>query len=445
MKKGVVFGSIAAALALGLVIGALWHWAWLFPFPQLSQWKAHGIQIGQGAEEPPGRWRKTARAPEDQELTEEQRTEIQRLRSIGYLSGSEPAPSQSNVTVYDTSRAYDGLNLIVSGHAPEAILMDMSGKELHKWTCDVFRAWPDFKPKEHFGSEEEELHTFWRRAHLMPNGDLLAIFEGIGILKLDVHSNLIWSIQNGAHHDLYVARNGHIYVLTRDAHIKATFNAEKPILEDFITVLDPDGKELRKVSVLECLENSPYATILGRLEAFGDILHTNTIELIEDDRPHELRAFNHGMILISILRLDLVCVVDLEEETVVWAESDMWRHQHQPTMLENGNILVFNNKETKSTSAVIEFDPVSRETRWCYSGKDDNPFYSETCGSCQRLPNGNTLITESDPGRVFEVTPAKEIVWEYVNPYRAGENDELIASLLEVVRLELGFAVDFLP
>ena len=46
--------------------------------------------------------------------------------------------------------------------------------------------------------------------------------------------------------------------------------------------------------------------------------------------------------------------------------------------------------------------------------KDD--FFSKSRGSVQRLPNGNTLITESDKGYVFEVTPKKEIVWRFANP-----------------------------
>jgi hypothetical protein len=36
--------------------------------------------------------------------------------------------------------------------------------------------------------------------------------------------------------------------------------------------------------------------------------------------------------------------------------------------------------------------------------------------NARRLPNGNTLICEGDFGRLFQVTPAGEIVWEYVNP-----------------------------
>jgi hypothetical protein len=44
----------------------------------------------------------------------------------------------------------------------------------------------------------------------------------------------------------------------------------------------------------------------------------------------------------------------------------------------------------------------------------------------ERLPNGNTLVTESDGGRLFELTPGGEIVWEYINPERGGADGELI-------------------
>ena len=80
-----------------------------------------------------------------------------------------------------------------------------------------------------------------------------------------------------------------------------------------------------------------------------------------------------------------------------------------------------------------------------YVGSEERPFYSETCGANQRLPNGNTLIVESDNGRAFEVTPDGTTVWEYVNPHRAGEHDELIAALLDVVRLPRDFPTDWIP
>jgi len=56
-------------------------------------------------------------------------------------------------------------------------------------------------------------------------------------------------------------------------------------------------------------------------------------------------------------------------------------------------------------------------------------FFSPYIGGAQRLSNGNTLICEGCDGRIFEVTRAGEVVWEYVNPHcfvdptRAGLNN----------------------
>ena len=57
------------------------------------------------------------------------------------------------------------------------------------------------------------------------------------------------------------------------------------------------------------------------------------------------------------------------------------------------------------------------ETVWSYTGSG---FYSTNISSAQRLPNGNTLITEGAGSRVFEVTPDKEIVWEYMSATDTG-------------------------
>ena len=81
---------------------------------------------------------------------------------------------------------------------------------------------------------------------------------------------------------------------------------------------------------------------------------------------------------------------------------------------------------------------------WSYEGGLRHPFYSETCGAAHRLPNGNTLITETDKGRAFEVTESGEIVWEYYSPHRIGTNKELIASLLDVYRVKREYVSSWL-
>lgn len=60
------------------------------------------------------------------------------------------------------------------------------------------------------------------------------------------------------------------------------------------------------------------------------------------------------------------------------------------------------------------FDPP--EPAWTYIAADSFSFNSPRFGSSHRLPNGNTLICSSDNGSFFEVTPAFEVIWNYINP-----------------------------
>jgi outer membrane protein assembly factor BamB len=60
------------------------------------------------------------------------------------------------------------------------------------------------------------------------------------------------------------------------------------------------------------------------------------------------------------------------------------------------------------SSGVAEYEIKSGKETWRFACNNPN--------SCQRLINGNTLICEmnfSPNGRVIEVDPSGEIVWEY--------------------------------
>jgi outer membrane protein assembly factor BamB len=65
---------------------------------------------------------------------------------------------------------------------------------------------------------------------------------------------------------------------------------------------------------------------------------------------------------------------------------------------------------------VIEVDPKTNTVVWEYFDEMRPAFFSPYMGAAQRLPNGNTHITESATGRLFDVTPQGEVVWEYVIP-----------------------------
>jgi outer membrane protein assembly factor BamB len=364
------------------------------------------------------------------------------LEAIGYASGSEEAPEATAVTRHDRARALQGTNLYTSGHAPVAVLIDMDGKELHTWRADVRALWPE----ERLEGRNLALVQFWRRAFLREDGALLAIFEGHSLVKLDKDSNVLWKSRNRAHHDLEVLANGDILVLTREAHVVPEYNAKRPILEDYVTLLDANGVEKRRVSLLEALEASPHADLKQRAhQRRDDILHTNTLHVLDGRLADRIPAFRACNVLVSSRPLSFLAVLDLEREELVWTLEGSFREQHDPQILANGNLLLLDNTGLGEASRVLELDPASGATVWEYRGTEADPFFTRTCGTAQRLANGNTLVTESDSGRAFEVAADGTLVWEFWNPARVHENGEVyIATLFELVRLGPETPLDWL-
>jgi len=400
---------------------------------------------------PPGRWRKPALPAPD--LTPEQQEKIEALRSIGYVSGSVEAPVERGVVHHDRARAWRGLNFYVSGHAPEAVLMDMEGNVLHRWRSEFWESFPDRR----YHPDRPDIR-FWRRAHLLDNGEILAIHEGLGLVKLDRDSRVVWARPLPAHHDLQVLPGGSILVLTREAGIDPRVSETAPILQDYVSILDPRGVERRRISLLdaydaagaehdwrEALRTFWRKERSRQLAAHpGDLFHTNAVEMLDGRLAGSVPAFAAGNLLLSMCHLDTIAVVDPARGRVVWSLGGIFALQHDPTVISGGRLLVFDNNWRPGRSRVVALDPATGEIGWEYRGTEDRPFYSRTCGTAAELPNGNFLVTESDGGRAFELTPAGETVWEYYNPHRAGENDEYIATLFELVRLPAGFASGWL-
>jgi hypothetical protein len=383
-----------------------------------------------------GSWR-TVGVPEHRDIGDD-------LQAVGYLSGYKPAGEHKGVTVHKPELAYQGFNLITSGHGQEAVLVDMQGRPLHTWHYDFKEAFPDFKRSEGSPSVNPFFDDFWRRLHLYPNGDLLAIYDGFGMIKLDKASNLIWAVSGGCHHDVFVDDDGLIYVLTREARLIPEIHPEREVLEEFMVVLSSEGRLLRKVSLLEAFKRSSYASFLDRIPEFGDIFHSNTVQVLDGSHAGTSPAFRKGNILTSIRNIDVIAILDMDEGRIVWALSGQWVAQHEPTLLETGNILIFDNQGHRGMSKVIEIQPFTQQIVWAYNGTPENGFFTESSGTVYRLPNGNTLIIESNTGRAFEVTVEGEVVWEYHNPHRAGANKELVATLFDVVRLDPTYTASWL-
>ena len=379
-----------------------------------------------------GKWR---RVRSSVGLNADQQAEIEALEALGYVAGSIERKSEKVVVVHQQDKSYEGLNFYNSGHDAEAKLVDMQGRELHRWRTNFHEVWP-----EHSALAGAPGTHHFRRAKVFENGDVLAIFEGKGILRLDRDSRVLWAKANRAHHDVDFLPNGDLVVLARVASLIPRLNTKRPILEDFLVVMGPDGQEKSRVSVLEALENSDFRSMWERDKApKGDVFHTNTVHVIPEGFSAANDAFKAGRILSSSRALDLIFVVDLEEERVVWAHRGIFRKQHDPRLVEGGGLLLFDNVGKKNASRILEYELSTMEPKWSYAGDRKHPLLSKTLGTAHRLPNGNTLVTESEGGRAFELSAAGEVVWEFYNPHRAGPNGEYIAALFEMTRLPASF------
>lgn len=362
-------------------------------------------------------------APDDGQLAQ--------LAALGYLDGYEPAGERTGVIKWDREAAQDGLNLVMSGHAAEACLMEMDGTVVHRWSYRFTDAFPNAHvPADQFHTQS------WRRVHLLRDGGILAIYNGHGLIRLDKDSRLIWALSEKCHHDLDVsADESTIYTLIQDERIDPSIHASKPVLAEYIGFISSDGKLIRKIAVLDAFRGSPYEPLLTRMPPYGDILHANTLELLDGPSSPHLSAFKSGNLLTSFRHLDAIAVIDVSTEKIAWSLTGMWRYQHEPSWLKNEHILLFDNQGIRDKSRVLEIDPFTQQMHWEYRGSDSTPFFSSTSGACHRLDNGNTLIIESNRGRAFEVSVTGDIVWEFLNPERAGKNKELVAVLFDVLRV----------
>ncbi len=382
----------------------------------------------------------------------------QGLGDLPYLAGYQAPPSRSGVLVYDEQRARKGVNLCLSAHKASAVLMDMEGKVLHEWAHDHEDIPEALRERE---SRSVTLASFWRSAHAFENGDLLAIHDYRGLIKVDRFSRMLWYVPNGAHHDLTVMPDGRIFVLSHQTRVVSEWNETLPITEDFIAILDPDGREMERVSIPRCFENSRFSDILkARAVAGGDLFHANKIQVLDGALEAENPAFRKGNILVSLRETSSLAVVDMEKRSVAWTLTGGWREQHESQLLENGRLILLDNLGFNGFSRILEIEPSTGRELWEYHGDPPESFRTFLAGDLQRLDNGNTLITDTRAGRAFEVTSGSQVVWEYVNPHQVpksrlaadhgvmqdgGPDRWLIAALLQMTRLPADFPLGWIP
>ena len=375
-----------------------------------------------------------------------------------------------------TEAAYEGYTLFSPVHTPSVYLMDNEGRIIHAWEIEgtgaaleahlldnghlVVVAGPRTSPPDKVINMGSIREYTWDNAFIQEYH-----FDGV---------------QTHQHHAIDILPNGNILAIAwnkRTANeaaamgLKPPFSAileNRPLYVDIIAEIDLSANEV--VWRWDTWDHLAQDFDVD-LPHYGPIdQHPQRIDINYQPRmlrePRRLvrdwmhtNAVNYhpklDQIIISVRHFNELWIVDHSASTTEAAGPAgdlLWRWgnpaaypqgdpvanrqlflQHDVQWIADGlpgagNILIFNNQHISADgekySSVLELKPPLRpdgsydwgqeaEIVWTYAA---DGFYSSALSGAQRLPNGNTLITEGRHGRLIEVSADGEVVWEFVNP-----------------------------
>ena len=329
--------------------------------------------------------------------------------------------TRTGLIAHDPARAMPGYTLFAPMFGDGTVyLIDMRGEVAHTWRMP-------YRPGLY--------------GHLLDNGHLLyggkvmedlarfeawARFKGGAVLEADWRGRVLWEVRHpDHHHDARKLRNGNVLLLClrpvpEALHgrirggLPGTEAGGGTIYGDYLVEMTTAGRVVWEWRSWEHLD--VVAAVITPQDRREEWTHGNTVAELPD-----------GDLVVGFRNISTVAIVDRDTGGIRWTlGSPPLAQQHDPRPLPNGNLTIFDNGAHRADqpapySRVIEVEPRSGAIVWEYRDQSLFDFFSPYISGAQRLPNGNTLICEGCDGRLFEVTPDGQVVWEYVSPHFSPE------------------------
>lgn len=326
---------------------------------------------------------------------------------------------------YTLLAPYNRLLADKKGWKGSIYLVDLYGKPVHSWNTNHQALYSLLK-------KDGKLLTVMeipKYSQLYPPGGNTGIIQ-----ELDWNSKVVWEYKNERmHHDIAPLPNGNVAVamwekIPDETASQLQGGADGSVLptgvkwSDEIVELDRNGKAVWSWHSHEHMD--PSVDIITPLMPQYAWSFINGLKYMDKNPIDGSPAY-----LASMRSISTVAIIRKSDGEIIWrSPKGMLNGQHDPTLLANGNILVFDNgldripaPFTMYGSRAVEINPKTNKMVWQFDGGtgviDKVKFNSPIVGGAQRLPNGNTLITDGARGHLFEVTQKGELVWDFVSTY----------------------------
>ncbi len=371
------------------------------------------------------------------------------LLSLPYIQyiATEKAPNKFGTTIYKKNKVSPGYNIYTSNNDRQdgfVNLIDLDGSLVHQWKRN-----------------QKDVPFVWKAVTPFPDGSLFLTSYRTEAdwqwVDANSHSLVIYDMPGyKAHHAAYCLKEGGFISLVSKT-IRIPFkDLTINIVEHSLVHLSSNGRALKTLPLNKFFsEDAGYQRNLNKAyrhlkksmslpskektkNPVFDLLRPDNIENIEQDISGIAKK---GDWLVTFENLNRICIVDPEKEKIVWQwGKNIISSANHATILEGDQLLLLDNGVRKKLSRAIVLDMRSQKIIWQYGQKPGQEFFTAVGGSVQRLPNGNTLISECAKGRVFEVTPSGEIVWEWHSGLATEEKDKRKhRKIYKMIRLPYDF------
>ncbi len=325
--------------------------------------------------------------------------------------------------------------IVVPVHETEKVLlMDRRGKVLHHWPVDAarFRLLRNCRGLVVHGTRWGMKQARWKK-----------LLNEIREYKWN--GDIAWKYRTDTpiHHDVRRLPSGNTIFLQEEIQDRPANNGttRRKIKGDLIKIISRNGRtawrwnSFHHLPLTSCGWKGCDPILEGTQvkEKIRDWTHGNTVQVLPENKWYDEgdERFRPGNILYMPRNFWTALVIDRDTKKVVWRyegrrdakDTASLTRGHEAHMIPPGrpgagNILIFDNGHQlkRPYSRALEIHPQTKEIVWSY--KDEDEFFSRAAGALQRLENGNTLVSEDIKGRIFELTPDNEIVWEVDLPYR---------------------------